>query len=292
MSGNIILIASYPKSGNTWVRAFLTSAWRDGSDVKLNQLMISSASGRRFMDAVIGVPSAEFGSDELGRLRPAIYDFASGRVQPGKRLFLKIHDALIPPSQHIPAPIAPESIDRVIYLIRDPRDVAPSLARHLGVSIDEAITFMADPGKTLSEYPWRPGDHVIQLISSWTEHVRSWVCRPEGPPVCVIRFEDMVADPEATFTAIAKFLNLALPAGRISLSVAATRMSVLQQKEAVFGFREKPGGMHRFFHEGRPESWRVALTHAQALAIETSHAEMMHRFGYTFTAHQLTASST
>ena len=288
MSGNIILIASYPKSGNTWVRAFLTSAWRDGSDVKLNQLMVASASGRRFMDAVIGVSSAEFGPDELGRLRPAIYDLASRRVRPGKRLFLKMHDALIPPADPIPAPISPEAIDRVIYLIRDPRGVAPSLARHLGASIDDAITFMADPGKTLSEYPWRPGDHVVQRISSWTEHVRSWACQSAGPPVCVVRFEDMVADPEATFTAMAKFLNLALPPGRISLAVNATRMSVLQQKEAAFGFREKPGSMHRFFHEGRPESWRAALTHAQALAIETSHAEMMHRFGYTPGAHRLT----
>jgi aryl sulfotransferase len=292
MSGNIILIASYPKSGNTWVRAFLTSVWRDGSDVKLNQLMVASASGRRFMDAVIGISSAEFGADELGRLRPAIYDFASRRVRPGKRLFLKMHDALIPPSQHIPAPISPESIDRIIYLIRDPRDVAPSLARHLGVSIDDAITFMADPGKTLSEYPWRPGDHVVQLISSWAEHVRSWACCPAGPPVCVIRFEDMVADPEATFAAMAKFLNLTLPAERICLAVAATKMSVLQQKEAAFGFREKPGGMHRFFHEGRPESWRAALTPTQVSTIEANHAEMMQKFGYAARAHQLSASST
>jgi aryl sulfotransferase len=290
MSGNIILIASYPKSGNTWVRAFLTSAWRDGSDLKLNQLMVASASGRRFLDAVIGISSAEFGADELGRLRPAIYDLASKRVRPGKRLFLKMHDALMTPSRDIPAPISMESVDRIIYLIRDPRGVAPSLARHLGVSIDDAITAMADRGKTLSEYPWRPGDHVIQRISSWTEHVKSWACRPGGPPICVTRFEDMVAKPEATFTAMVKFLNLALPAGRISLAVAATTMSVLQQKEAVSGFREKPAGMHRFFHQGRPESWRAALTPAQVAAIEMSHAEVMHRFGYSAEAHQLTTS--
>jgi aryl sulfotransferase len=85
-------------------------------------------------------------------------------------------------------------------------------SRH-GVSIDDAITFMADPGKTLSEYRWRPGDHVVQLISSWPAHVRSWACRPAGPPVCVIRLEDMVADPEATFAAMARFLYLTLPAG-------------------------------------------------------------------------------
>jgi hypothetical protein len=108
----------------------------------------------------------------------------------------------------------------------------------------------------------------------------------------VIRFEDLVAEPEATFTALAKFLNLALPAGRISLAVAATKMSVLQQKEAACGFREKPGGMHRFFHQGRPESWRAALTPAQVMAIEMSHADMMRRFGYTPSAHQLAASIT
>jgi len=85
-------------------------------------------------------------------------------------------------------------------------------SRH-GVSIDDASTFMADPGKTLSEYPWRPGDHVVQLISSWAEHVRSWACRLAGPPVRVIRFKEVVADPEATFAAMARFLYLTLPAG-------------------------------------------------------------------------------
>jgi len=62
----------------------------------------------------------------------------------------------------------------------------------------------------------------------------------------------------------------------------------LQQKEAAFGFREKPGGMHRFFHQGHPESWRAALTSAQVSAIEMSHAEVMHRFGYTLSAHRIT----
>ena len=83
---------------------------------------------------------------------------------------------------------------------------------------------------------------------------------------------------------MAKFLDLVLPAGRISLAVAATRMAVLQQKEAESGFREKPSGSHRFFHEGRPESWREVLTHAQVSTIEANHAEVMEGFGYKVTS--------
>jgi hypothetical protein len=118
------------------------------------------------------------------------------------------------------------------------------LARHLGVSIDEANAFMADPVKTLSEYPWRPGDHVVQRISSWAEHVRSLACRESGPPVCVIRFEDLVADPEATCTAMARFLNLALPAGRLSLAC---------RSDENVGSAAKGGGI-RFSRE----AWRHA----------------------------------
>jgi aryl sulfotransferase len=280
MTGKLILLSSYPKSGNTWVRAFLTSAWRDGSDVKLNQLMVPSVSSRQFIDAIIGIRSADLGNDELARLRPDIYDFASSKVRSGKRLFLKVHDAYAALSQEHPIPILEENIYRIVYLIRDPRDVAPSLSRHLGVPLDDAIRMMGDPAHRLSNYPWRPGNQVTHLVSSWSEHVKSWACRAAGPPICVVRFEDLVAAPHATFTTMVTFLNLRLAESVVSTAIEATHMSVLQRKEAAGGFSEKPPGTHRFFHEGRPTAWQSTLTAAQAASIEKDHGDMMTRFGY------------
>jgi aryl sulfotransferase len=203
-----------------------------GADVKLNNLMVPSASSRELVDSIIGISSAELGNEEIAALRPRIYDFASTRVKAGKRLFLKTHDAYGPVSDEIAVPVLGRSIDRILYLIRDPREVAPSLSRHLGLSIDEAIAVMADPAYRLSEYPWRPGKHIGHLISSWSGHVKSWVGRSEGPPICVTRYEDMVAAPHETFANMMRFLNVTLPVNAVSIGVAATQMSILQRKEA------------------------------------------------------------
>jgi aryl sulfotransferase len=274
-----VLLASYPKSGNTWVRAFLTSLWRDGEDVEINRLMIPSVTSRALLDPYVGIGTGDLGSQELTALRPFICQLAAQRTVSG-RLFLKIHDSF-PYGRDGTGPLVfEESIDRVVYFIRDPRDVVPSLSRHLGTSIEEAVAIMADTDYRLSHYPWRPGHHIEHLISSWSAHVESWTCRANGPPTRVFRFEDLVDDPLASFSGIADFLELDASQEAIRVAIQATRISELRRKEQSSGFTEKPAGVQYFFHEGRPNAWRDTLTSAQSARLEQDHGVVMQKFGY------------
>jgi aryl sulfotransferase len=277
--GKIVLLASYPKSGNTWIRAFLTSLWRDGTNVNINRLMVPNASSKDFIESLLGTCSSDFGYFELANLRPELYDLATRRSPADDRVFLKIHDAFLSLPESLPAPIHRANIDRVVYVVRDPRSIAPSLARHLGTSIDRAIGVMGNPHYKLSFYPRRVGQHVPQLLSTWSVHVKSWLSCGEVP-VQVIRYEDMLENPPSTFRAMLQFLEVEASEAAVVDAIQATQLSVLMQKERTGGFAEKPPGKHRFFHGGVWQPWRTTLTLSQSKAIETTHGAVMNRLGY------------
>ncbi len=74
MSG-IYWLASYPKSGNTWLRSFLSNLQQDGdAPADINELATGTiASARDWLDEALGFDSADLSADEIDRLRPAVY---------------------------------------------------------------------------------------------------------------------------------------------------------------------------------------------------------------------------
>lgn len=281
MNRNVVLIASYPKSGNTWTRALLTSILRDGADVRINNLMVATLPSRRVIDSALGVRSADLPDDLTIGLRAAVYRQVSKDAGSTARLFFKTHDTLSHDETGAYSPIFPENIDSVLYLVRDPRDVAPSLARHASVSIDEAIDRMADASHTLCAYPWRPGLQVPHLISSWSRHVESWTQASSiADRVHVFRYEDLVSQPEQTFGEMLNAIRMACDHAAISSAIDATRLAVLRQKEDRQGFAERPPQSSRFFGEGRVNGWVLTLRQDQVARIEHDHGDVMRRFRY------------
>ena len=94
MSG-IYWLASYPKSGNTWFRAFLRNLQEDGdAPVDINELQTGNiASARGWLDEVLGFDTAELSPDEVERLRPAVYRWSAAHDDGIG--YHKIHDAYI-----------------------------------------------------------------------------------------------------------------------------------------------------------------------------------------------------
>ena len=93
--GDLVWLASYPKSGNTWFRILLANLL-DGADGPIDINGITTgviASGRWAFDDVLGVPSADLTADEVDALRPAV--FRAIAASEG-RSYHKIHDALVP----------------------------------------------------------------------------------------------------------------------------------------------------------------------------------------------------
>ena len=274
----IYWLASYPKSGNTWFRAFLRNLQEDGDQpVDINDLQTGSiASARGWLDEVLGFDTAELTHEEVERLRPAVYRWSA--AQDHEIGYHKIHDACLETDTG-ELLISREATLGALYIIRNPLDVAPSAANHWHCSIDDAIARMGDPGMTLCKSRRALPPQVRQRLGSWSDHVLSWVDAP-GLRVEVIRYEDMLHAPEATFTRAARFLGLPTEPQRISRAIRHSSFRELARQEADKGFRERPRHTERFFRQGQSGDWRERLSLEQVGRIVEAHGQVMRRFGY------------
>jgi hypothetical protein len=273
--GQIIWIASYPKSGSTWLRAFLHNYVRDAETPHdINSLMElttgeSSAARYRRLDPR---PASQYGIADVQRLRPLVHR-ALADAHPGL-VFVKTHNALLVVAGV--QTITKDVTSGAIYILRDPRDVAISYSRHLDRPIDETIAIMAD----VEAATGGTDEKVYERLSSWSAHVHFWTRRPH-PELHVMRYEDMVAAPLEAFGGLIRFLGADPPEGRLARAVRFSDFAVLQVQEQAQGFIEQPArSSGPFFRTGQAGQWRAVLTRAQTARIERDHGEVMRRFGY------------
>jgi aryl sulfotransferase len=279
----VFWLASYPKSGNTWLRAALTSLRNGGAEVDINALGGESdtiSSSRGHFDRTVDADSSDLTAEECLRARP--YVFRQLSMQQTDVAFWKAHEACITVGEGIPL-FPPEASIGAVYLVRDPRDVAISLAHHLECAIDDAILMMSDPAAKFGASTRRLSAQLAQPLMSWSLHVRSWLARSEmaaEAPVSVIRYEDMQADLVAVLALVADHVGWSVDETSLQAAAAATRFERLQRQEQSKGFRERARPTTAFFREGRVSAWRERLSAAQVAAIERDHGEVMALLGY------------
>ena len=272
--GRLLWLASYPKSGNTWLRAFLHNLIHDrGGPLDLNALSRSTLmdAGREHYEPLLDKPWDAVTAADAARLRPRVQ--AAMAASRKGTVMVKTHSMLTGLSgqpSHDPALTA-----GAIYIVRDPRDIALSYADHLGIDIDATIGSMATPEAVT--YTTRNG--VAEFLGSWSQHVASWTAQ-EGPTVLVLRYEDMLADPQTSFGRVAAFLHLDAPPALLGKAIANTAFAQLTRQEVEQGFRERSPEQARFFRKGRAGGWRVMLTPQQSARIAADHGPVMRRFGY------------
>ena len=162
-----------------------------------------------------------------------------------------------------------------IYIVRNPLDVAISLAHHMGRTIDEAIETMASPD---TETPINE-KRVHEIWGSWTQHVESWTRKPH-PAIYIMRYEDMLSDPQKIFDGLARHLLLDASPEQVAQALDRSSFQRLKSQEEKEGFREKPEKAERFFREGRAGQWKEILSSKQIDRIVNDHRGPMMRFGY------------
>jgi hypothetical protein len=273
-------LASYPKSGNTWLRVFLASLV-SGRAADINALpFLGSMAGERVrFDDALGIAGADLSIEQQTNLLPRAYEVWAAEAE--RPLYCKAHDAyhLTPAGE----PVFPTAATRgAIYVARDPRAVAVSLAHFTARPVDRVIEWMDDPNHSFSHSTVRLYTLMRQRMLRWSEHVDSWLGAPF--PVHLLRYEDMQADPHAAFAAAAAFLGLPHGSAQIATAIEAASFSRLQALESEAGFfTEKPRWAATFFREGRTDGWRRELTPEQAARIVAAHGPVMRRLGYDVT---------
>lgn len=276
MSG-IYWLASYPKSGNTWFRTFLSNLQQNGdSPADINELDTGPiASSRGWLDNVLGFDTAELDPDEIDRLRPFVYRWSKQKAEIAYR---KIHDAYTYTTDGLPL-VGREATLGALYILRNPLDIALSAVSHWGVDVDECIKRMGTHDMAMCQTRKGLPTQTRQKLLTWSEHVLSWVDAP-GLNCLTIRYEDMSNRPLQTFTEACRFLQLPADAERIEKAIRFSSFNILSGQEALHGFNERPIKKQRFFRQGKSGAWRDQLSAGQIQKIVADHHVVMRRFGY------------
>ena len=239
---NIVWIASYPKSGNTWVRSILYCATH--GKVELNRMGDMIPSFTACVERVAndrGLSDIDDAAELWGDTQQWISSLGGFRV-------IKTHN-ICGRIGGIPHP-DPKLTHAAICVVRDPRDVAVSYANHYGRTLDQAVKLlqMEDNFTFQPDNPFRKS-----LIGSWQTNFTSWL--DASFPVLAVRYEDLLAAPEQEITRILEFLNLkpAIPPREI---VSLTSFGNLSRLERLEGFDEVSEKAERFFRKGSAGQWR------------------------------------
>jgi hypothetical protein len=270
--GFIYWIASYPKSGNTWTRAVLTSLITGGIEGNLDRLQetIPDENAGRYYQPFLNKPIAAASNAELAQARPRAHRLMAKNTP--NFLLLKTHSMVA--IHHGTPTITFDVTAGAIYLLRNPLDVAVSYSDFREREIDKTISLMNQSRRELD----RPKYGSYEISGSWSENVASWT-KPHDR-IVVVRYEELLADPKTHFGRIVRFLSMNATDEQIAKAVEDASFDNLRAAEQGAGFKERPKETKAFFRSGRSGEWRERLTEAQVAAVVTANQAQMKRFGY------------
>ncbi|MDZ4850793.1 MAG: sulfotransferase domain-containing protein [Pirellulaceae bacterium] len=274
-------LASFPKSGNTWVRAFLAAYSSDSTEpLDLSQLnrVSHSESKIELFSKVSGKSSDQLTPFEINALRSKVQEHLACSLP--KQCVIKTHNAFLMRSGF--ALICRELTRAAVYIVRNPLDVVDSLADHANMSIDAAIGLMNNSNHRLG------GPHsklVVQHLDTWSGHVQSWMAQRDFP-ILMLRYEDLKTAPSHEFEKLIRFLEWDFDRARLERAIGRTDFASLSQMETQTGFVEKSqvAKSGRFFRRGEVGTWTKILTSQQIETIVEHHASTMLACGYPINA--------
>ncbi len=274
----ILWLASYPKSGNTWFRAFLSALMNDG-EVAINKLETDGIiSARETFDVVSDIDSMDLYDEEAKLMVNNIYTHIA-QSSDSLRI-IKTHDAYL--TEKNGTSIFPSEVTHcAFYFIRNPLDVAGSLASHMRLSIEECVNIMCDNNATLATQKnnLNKNKQFRVNMGDWSTNVTSWT-NGVPFPVHVIRYEDMLSNPFETFSKAVSQAKFNYSPEEISRAIKATSFDQLKKQETQFGFVEKLTRDVQFFRSGTMGNWEKELSPVQITKIMQTHGDVMSQYGY------------
>tara|TARA_B100000579_G_scaffold149761_1_gene121625 strand:- start:2885 stop:3757 length:873 start_codon:yes stop_codon:yes gene_type:complete len=287
---NFFWLASYPKSGNTWVRAILSSLFfaKDYNfDFSLFDKITNFDSYENF-NFIKDKNIKDFNNLQNLSIISKYWTEAQKRLKSKKKYAIyKTHSCNVSIDNFIYADY--KESDGLIYIIRDPRDLVISYSKHYRKSLDESINDMTNQNFTITNSTPEKTFHSI-LISRWDLHYKTW--KNLNVPKILIRYEDLIYDTKKTISLIIdffiknynfKFNNIESGIDKI---IETTSFNKLRNHEKKYGFNEasyfyfKDGKAEYFFRKGVAGTWKNILSKNQASLIESQFKNTMEEIGY------------
>ena len=268
----IIWIASYPKSGNTWVRSFLSNYFTKNESFNFSQLKKILKFPRRGLYKDLNINFKDFKNIAANWITMQEYINLQNEI-----VYLKTHNAMVT----INNSKFTDSKNTLgfIYLVRDPRDVLLSYSSHLDISAEETFKLMEfDLSFEVSTYDQ---DFKDVILGSWASNYNSWKSFKSVTGL-IIKYEDLITKTETSFFKIINYLNkinnLKIDTDKIKSCINNTSFNALKNLEADKGFSEK--GKNTFFRKGKIGDWKENLDPKIAKKIEAKFSKEMKELGY------------
>ena len=255
--------ASYPKSGNSWLRTLIGSYYysKDGIFYKdLIQKIGQFPEKRHFesfkYDAKSVISTTHF------------WIKAQEKINQDKKLkFFKTHNVFGKINDK-PFTNKDNSLG-CIYIIRDPRNVITSLSHHYELSYEESLSWMTNHKKYIFDDRVGQDFGNFQFISSWSNNYKSWKIQKDLP-VKIVRYEDLLEKTFIVTKEIIQFINkisknnTKINITKLKNAVASTSFNRLKKKENEEGFSEaifskKKNKILPFFNLGPKNNWTNIL---------------------------------
>tara|TARA_Y100001970_G_scaffold141596_1_gene174250 strand:+ start:789 stop:1634 length:846 start_codon:yes stop_codon:yes gene_type:complete len=256
----IIWIASYPKSGNTYLRSFLASYYySDDGKFEFEQL----SQIRQF-------PNIKFSKSKMYTPEDASKNWIINQnafFNKENFYLVKTHNCLYPFKENQFTSIN-ETL-AAIYIVRDPRNVITSLTHHYSLDYKKAFNHMINEQATLLETSFDKDFSNFTFLNSWSNHFKSWK-ENSMFEVLFIKYEDLEINKEETFKKIILFINKFKKEDsdfnhkKFLNSIKSTNFANLKNKEINEGFEEsvrslKTGKKINFFNLGFNNRWHKIL---------------------------------
>jgi hypothetical protein len=290
-----IWLASYPKSGNTWFRIFLTKLLGEvdaeheakQQHCDINDIDTGGISSARMpFDRYYSIDSSLLSYPEIEIRRSKVYEQQTFNTNSTHR-FTKTHEAYTFATDKTPLLGDPKN-HAAIYLVRNPLDVVLSYANHMGISdLDKMIWHLADEAHAMCGSKVHFTNQFYQRLLSWSQHVETWLHNTDMP-IHVMRYEDMVQDTFNSFKKALCFSGVKCEDDEIIAALEASSFDALKQQEREHGFKEKPSGTRSFFNNGKVGSYREKLTQLQIDEVVKTHHRVMSQLDYINTSSELT----
>ncbi len=275
--GKIVWLASYPKSGNTWFRCFISALFK--GEIDLAHLKTDGIfSLRHTFERYSGIDSRMLNDKEVHAMISSVFLEHAKNSQ--HMLFTKAHDAYIYNDNQ--QPIFPTEVThKAVYLVRNPLDIVASLANHNATTKDKAIELMNNPKGYLGGQVKgiNTNSQFRQLMFDWSGHVKSWN-EQKNIEVILVRYEDMLHDSFNTFKNVVQRLEIKASDTAIKKAVKMSSFKKLQKQEKEKGFREKNVRSEKFFRSGKTGQFEKELSPTQIQNVIDAHQEQMKQLNY------------